>query len=222
MNTKNISLKTIISLLVPLIFLTACAAGQKEAVKPEEPAQMSTLPVEEQVKQSQAAFSKILDITMNEDRKSALPKIEDSYSAIIRDYPDTPMAQEAYLRLITISMEDYNPPKIERAESLYNDFISKYPRSPIRGAVEDGLMRFYYAKKNFDRLLIIIKPYIKEYISTGNIRSAFILFLYSEAKFHTGDLTEAKKGYRIIEQRFPNTSEARASANKLREMETIK
>lgn len=204
-------------LLLSLLWVFSCAAPQKEAAPPEAKPE-SKLPVKVQEESSLEIFKGLLDLTYEAERDEILPHLEVAYAKIIDEYPDASLAQESYWRLISLNLKDYEPPRVEKAESLYRQFTQRYPDSPIKYAVDDTLLRFYYATDTWERIIRISTPYVKEYIDTGNLKYPYFLFLYSEAKFNIGDLKEAEKGYRIIQQNVPDGQEAKISALRVKEI----
>jgi TolA-binding protein len=201
-------------IVATLLISCATAPDAGKTAEPSVPA-MARLPLNEQERLSQEMFEMILELTANEERASIIPRMEAMYREIIDKYPDAPLAQESYWRLIIMSIEDKNPPDIERAEAVYREFNAKYPGSPVKAAIDDTLMHFYYSIEKWDYLINILKPYIREYIKTGMLNGPYTLFLYSEAKLNLGDTVEAEKGYKIIIDTFPKSTEARISKLRL-------
>ncbi|MFN3739328.1 MAG: hypothetical protein ACK4TF_01480 [Thermodesulfovibrionales bacterium] len=80
------------------------------------------MPREEQEKKALEAFNKILELTETGSREEILPRLENAYLDIIKNYPVAPLAQESYWRLIVIYTREYNPPKTEEAEAAYKNF----------------------------------------------------------------------------------------------------
>jgi hypothetical protein len=78
-------------------------------------------------------------VESREIRKTVLPRIEEIYERIIRDFPDTPLAQESYVKLITIYLEEYEPPAYGKASHAYNEFSKNYPRSFLHDLIRDKL-----------------------------------------------------------------------------------
>ncbi len=196
------------------ILLFACAPQ----IKREEAAKPIPLPREEQEKKALDAFNKILELTETGSREEILPRLENAYLDIIKNYPEAPLAQESYWRLIVIYTREYNPPKTEEAETAYKNFINSYPDSPFKNEIDETMVRFYYTQKFWDKLLNIKIPYIKEYVKTGELRTPVHLFYYSEAKYGLGDYKEAEKGFRTIITLFPQSSEASIAKKRLEEI----
>lgn len=169
-----------------------------------------------QERESLKVFGEILDvIESTSDRKSILPKIEELYGRIIREYPEAPLAQESYWKLLTIYVEEYSPPAYEKAETLYNDFISSHPKSILKGFMVETLGKSYYKNTRWDQLLEISAPVFREYIEQKKKTPASILFMYSEANYNLGNIAEAEKGYEIVAGRFPKLHEGKKSKSML-------
>lgn len=201
--------------LLLIVFLTvlisSCAtAPQKiETEKPIEviapPAETKDVPApKEEESKSLELFTEVLELVEStDDRKSLLPKIEELYDKIIRQYPEAPLAKESYWKLITIYVEDYSPPDYDRAEMKYNEFLEKYPQSFLEGFIKDTLGNSYYKNAEWNRLLKLSTPAYQEYIEKGREPRASMIFMYSEAKYNLGNIEEAEKGYRIVTKLFP-------------------
>jgi tetratricopeptide (TPR) repeat protein len=207
-----------------LILFSACATTPKTATvaKAEEervpPQTKELLSPSEQDAKALEAFKRILTLTEEASREAILPQIEIAYLEIIREYPDSSIAQESYWRLVLIYVDESIPPRYDEAERLYNEFIKKYPESQMRSMIEDTLSKNYYNNGEWDRLLRLYIPPVKEYIKTGKLDRPHSLFMYSEAKFNLGDLIEAEKGYKIVIALFPNSAEAVTSKSRLEEI----
>ncbi|MEK7333505.1 MAG: hypothetical protein AAB017_09025, partial [Nitrospirota bacterium] len=80
----------------------------------------------------------------------------------------------------------------------------------------------YYANKMWDRLLRIFTPHVKKFIATWKLDRPYHLFMFSEAKFNLGDLIEAEKGYKIVIEFFPKTTEGETSKKRLEEIKKLK
>lgn len=199
------------TLVVIIALIYSCAAPPKKAEtgKNEEittpPAGTKTglAPTAEETK-SLELFTSVLELAEStDDRKSVLPKIEELYEKIIRDYPQTPLAQESYWKLITIYVEDYSPPAYDRAEMKYNEFIEKYPQSYIKGFIDDTLSNSYYKNADWNGLFKFTSPAYQEYLEKGKQPRASMMFMYSEANYNLGNIEEAAKGYKIVSELFP-------------------
>ncbi len=198
----------LIGLLALLDF--SCATAPEKVV-PEKPVQVKKqvegketyVPKEEESK-SLELFTEVLDLVEStDDRKSILPKIEDLYDKIISQYPDAPLAIESYWKLITIYVDDYSPPAYDKAESKYQEFLRNYPQSFLKGFIEDTLGNSYYRNAEWNRLLKLSSPSYQEYLEKGSEPRASVLFMYSEANYHLGNIIEAEKGYKIVTKLFP-------------------
>ncbi|MDP2166785.1 MAG: hypothetical protein Q8J64_00450 [Thermodesulfovibrionales bacterium] len=218
------SLAACMSAVLAAVIMLSCAGAPPAPpeAKPApvlEPAlpkeKLPQLPIEEQNQRSMEIFEEILEMTAGGDREAALPMMMAGYQRIINEFPDTPLAQDSYWRLIKMNLDDHQPPGIEDAERLRREFMKKYPGSNLTLAIDDTLVRAYYQHHLWQKLLEFTTPAAREYIKTGNLRGPFFLFLYTEAKLNLGDLTEAEKGYRIIIELFPGTSEAAISQKRL-------
>ena len=210
-------------LLVVLFLIPACVTLPKIADDKKPPAAGNKVSVEEQEKKVNELFGRILSLTEEaEDRQAVVPKMEALYYEIINNYPDVPLVEETYWRLIALSLGDLKPPKVDNAERLYKDFLRIYPRSTLTFNIEQALGQFYYANKMWDRLLRIFTPYVKKFIATGKLDRQYHLFMFSEAKFNLGDLIEAEKGYKIVIEFFPKTTEGETSRKRLEEIKKLK
>lgn len=208
------------------VLLASCATPKKpiEIKKSEEvkPAAESKKPYAPTVQETKSLdlFTEILDvIETSKDRKSALPKIEELYSRIIREYPEAPLAQESYWKLITIYVKDYSPPDYEKAEARYKEFVEKYPQSILKGLVQDTIGKSYHKYAQWDRLLELCAPTYKEYIENGKQPRASLLFMYAEANYNLGNIPEAEKSYKIVVDLFPKVREGLKSRAMLEKIE---
>lgn len=195
--------------------ITTVAKAEEERVPPQTKALLS--PSEQDAKALEA-FKRILTLTEEAPREAILPQIEVAYLEIIREYPDSSIAQESYWRLVLIYVDESIPPRYDEAERLYNEFIKKYPKLQTRSMIEDTLSKNYYNNGEWDRLLRLYIPPVREYINTGKLDRPHSLFMYSEAKLNLGDLIEAEKGYKIVIALFPNSAEAVTSKSRLEEI----
>jgi len=210
-------------LLVVLFLIPACVTPPKIADDKKPLAAGKELPVEEQEQKVNELFGRILSLTEEaEDRQSILLQMEALYDEIINNYPDVPLVEEIYWRLIALSVEEFKPPKIDKAERLYKDFLRRYPNSTLTFNIEQALGQFYYANKMWDRLLRTFTPYVKKFIAIGKLDRPYHLFMFSEAKFNLGDLIEAEKGYKIVIEFFPKTTEGETSKKRLEEIKKLK
>ena len=203
--------KTLILSLVLLfsVFMSVSIAATEDAKKSQTP------DVVEQNRKAMVIFEQILDLISNSSRLSALPKLEAGYLDIINKYPQASVVPECYWRLELIYLNDYNPPHIEKAEAIYGEFITKFPDSTMKTLMEEPLSDRYYKNSEWDKLLKLYTPAIKQFIEKGKKPKARELFMYSEAKLNLGNLTEAEKGYKLVISQFPESGEARESAKRL-------
>ncbi len=212
-------------LFLSCILLSACATVPKtteterlKKIEPSEETKKEYIPTEQETK-SLELFTEILElIESSEDRQSVLLQVEELYDRIIREYPETPLAKESYWKLITIYLEDYSPPAFEKAEARYYEFLEKHPQSILRHTVDDTIGKGYYKNAEWERLLKLCLPSFKEYIEKGKHPSASMMFMYSEANYNLGNLTEAEKGYEIVAELFPKLNLGIKSKTRLEEI----
>ncbi len=206
-------------LLVPVFSSRVAAEEAKKDT--DEPG------VEEQEKKAFEIFQKILELAENTDRMTVLPKIEAAYGDIIEKYPKASIHQESYWRLMSVYLNDYNPPVFGKAESLYSEFLKNYPNSTLKNMIDDNLSNSYYSNAKWEKLLKFHTPVVKKFIELSsekqslekeNLSRPQEMFMYSEAKFNLGDLTEAEKGYRIVIALFPGSKESAVSKERLEEI----
>ncbi len=162
-----------------------------------------------------AIFERILNLTEASDRKKNIPQIETAYREIIEQYPAASIAEECYWRLALIYLNDYDPPQFRKAETLYREFMRKYPESSDRYVFSDAISESYHEAHEWKRLMKFHSPVIKKFIEGEKLLRPTELFMYSEAKFHMGDLAEAGKGYNIVITLFPESGESRKAKKML-------
>ncbi len=216
-------LKAALSALACLA-LFSCAPSEKKPpveVPPPQPAVVK-LPFEVQEERSMRVFEEILELTADVDRLTVLPELKAGFYKIINEYPDSRLAPESYMRLIVMALRDYIPPRVEEAEMLYHEFLKKHPAAGQRIGIDDVMIRFFYKNQLWEKLLEYTTPVIRAYLSTGNLRGPFYMFLYSEAKLHIGDTVEAEKGYKIVVEKFPRTAESLVAKDRLEEIKLKK
>jgi TolA-binding protein len=163
-------------------------------------------------------FDQILTLTETPDTKDVLPQIETLYLKIIKEYPDTALAQESYWRLIMLYVEKSTPPEYEKAENLYREFLKKYPDSVMDNPIENTLSKSYYKNGKWDKLLKLNLPVVNEFHKTGKLSNPNPMFMYAEAKFNLGDLTEAEKSYKTVIELFPTSSMAATSKKRIEDI----
>jgi TolA-binding protein len=206
-----------------IVFLLSACATTPDVTEEKKIPPEKKPPTEEEVKNAADIFNRILEVIVStEDRQSVLPEVEGMYMEIVDNYPNLMLAEESLWRVITMNIEEYNPPRIERAEKLYHEFHKKYPGSPFNIYLEQSFGQFYYLNKIWDKLMRFFTPQIKGFIQSGKLTNPYPMFMYSEAKFNLGDLVEAEKGYKIVIEFFPHTSEGKTSKNRLREIQDKK
>jgi tetratricopeptide (TPR) repeat protein len=191
----------IVAFLASFVFIPVSPAIEDE----QETGQLSR---EVQNSKATAIFEKILNLAEMPERNKYLPEIEAAYREIIENYPAASIAQECYWRLLLIYLKDYEPPQFERAEKLYGEFIRKYPHSNAKNIFSDAISESYHKAQSWKKLLRFNSPVIKKFIDGGTLSRPDELFMYSEAKFHMGDLVEAEKGFKIVIALFPNSGES--------------
>lgn len=209
-------------LVVVLFLFSACATTPEVTEEKKMPPEKKP-PTEEQAKNALDIFNRILEVIGNaEDRLSVLPEIEGMYMEIVDNHPNLILAEESLWRVITMNIEEYNPPRYERAEKLYQEFRKRHPGSPFNIYLEESFGRFYYSNKMWDKLMRFFTPQIKGFIQTGKLSNPYPMFMYSEAKFNLGDIVEAEKGYKIVVEFFPHTTEGKTSKDRLKEIQDKK
>ena len=174
---------------------------------------------DEQNREALKAFEKILEMTESTERSAILPQIEAAYFDIIRRYPEAYLTQESYWRIMLIYLIDSNPPEFIKAADLRDEFLKKYPDSKLKDLMDSTLADGYYKHGQWDKLLMLYTPSIKQSIETGKFTRVADIFMYSEAKFRLNDLTEAEKGYRIVMATFPGAKESEVAKNRLGEIQ---
>ena len=162
-----------------------------------------------------AIFEKILNLTEASDRKKNILQIETAYREIIEQYPAASITEECYWRLALIYLNDYDPPQFRKAETLYREFMRKYPASVDRYVFSDAISERYHEAHEWERLMKFHSPVIKRFIEGEKLLRPTELFMYSEAKFHMGDLAEAGKGYKIVITLFPESGESQKAKKML-------
>lgn len=191
-------------------FAYSCATVPEETqpekaveVKPAAETKKIAVPTKDET-ESLALFTEILELVeSSRDRRSVLPRIEEVYIRIIKEYPDAPLAQESYWKLIEIYVEDYSPPAFEKAESLYQQFSKKYSKTYMKSFIEDTLGNSYYKNTEWTRLLKLSEPVYIKYSQTGKEPRASMIYMYAEAQYNLGNYDEAEKAYRIVSEHFP-------------------
>lgn len=203
-------------LIVSVFSCTSVISTRKDVTPGKE---KRPLTVQEQQNEALLVFKRILEVRKNaKTLEEATKKIEPMYLEIINKYPDAPLAQESCLRLIELYLRDYTPPATEKAEHIYKTFRERYPQSILRDRVERTLTKFFYSLKMWDRLIELHRERIKRFIETGDIDDPYYLFVFSETRYNTGNVSEAVKGYKWIIKKFPNSHDARLSQQRLEEI----
>jgi TolA-binding protein len=86
---------------------------------------------------------------------------------------------------------------------MYDEFLEKYPQSFFKGFIEDTLGNSYYKNAEWTRLLKLTATAYREYLDNGKQPRPSMLFMYSEAKYHLGNIKEAEEGYKIVAELYP-------------------
>ena len=207
-------------LLCPLfIYLSviSCVTPEKESVSRAH--QMS---VSEQSERTIVALEEIARLIESSDRRKMRPRIEAAYLDIIKKYPESLLVHECYKKLMLIYLTEYDPVEQEKAELLYDEFIRRYPDSNERHAVVDILGEIYYRNAEWQKLMQLYSPAIKRFIVKRELGSPTEMLMYSEAKFHLGEVDEARKGYNIVIFYFPQSIESSLAKKRLDEIAGVK
>jgi tetratricopeptide (TPR) repeat protein len=220
-------------IIAVLFTLSACATAPEQ--KPEPPAVREVpgagddevpyivkrgdyTPTESEIN-SLKIFNQIYRLTRSSrDRSAVLPEIEALYLKIITEYPDAPLAQESYWRLMTLYMRDYSPPAFDRAETLYAGFLQGKENPAIRGLLVETLGKGYYRYARWEELLSTTAIELKEYREDGEKPRPSLVFLNAEAYYNLGNMEEAEKGYRMLAEVFPQSSEGKMAKKRLEEI----
>ena len=152
------------------------------------------------------------------DRKTIRPRIEAAYVDIIKKYPGSLLVYECYKKLMLIYLAEYEPPALEKAELLHDEFVRKYPESGERDLLDDTLGGVYYRNAEWKKLMDLYAPAIRRFIVKRELRSPMDMLMYAEAKFHMGDMDEARKGYNIVIFYFPTSIESSLATKRLDEI----
>jgi tetratricopeptide (TPR) repeat protein len=220
--------------LMAVIFLfTACATAPKEEaalqieeqapeVKPEiftNATNQGYTPTNSEEKSLQL-FNEIYKlVSSSPDKKSVLPEIEKLYLEIITKYPDAPLAKESYWRLVRVYMYDYSPPAFQKAELRYQEFSDKYPQSQLIKRIQEVISKGYYRNSDWNNLLRICTPEFNALKEKGQKPKPSLIYMYSEANFHLGNIEEAIEGYRALVKLYSRTNEGRKASIRLKEIE---
>jgi outer membrane protein assembly factor BamD (BamD/ComL family) len=206
-------------LLLIIFSVLSCAPDISIRKKTPPVQEKQPLTVQEQQNESLKIFKRILEVRKStKTLEEAIRKIEPMYLEIIEKYPQAPLAQESCLRLIELYLRDYTPPAIEKAENIYKTFMERYPQSRLRATIERTLTKFFYSRKMWKRIIELHRERIKSFIETGNIDDPYYLFVFSEARYNTGNISEAVKGYKWIIKKFPDSHDAKLSERRLKEI----
>ena len=209
-NLRNIWILCSLFMCLPVI---SCVTPENGSVSRGR--QMS---VREQSEGAIEALEEISRLIESSDRKKILSRIEAAYLDIIKKYPDSLLVHECYTKLMLIYLTEYVPPEQKKAELLYDEFVKRYSDSDERHSVVDILGEIYYRNGEWRKLMQLYSPAIKRFIVKRELASPMAMLMYSEAKFHLGDMDEARKGYNIVIIYFPNSIESSMAKKRLDEI----
>jgi cell division septation protein DedD len=190
----------------------SCVSPAKESL-----GRRQTLSVEEQNSKTLETLQEISRVSEGA-RKTMRPGIEATYIDLINKYPDSQMVYECYNRLMLIYLTEYEPPAFEKAESLRDTFARRYTDLNARNLIDDTLADAYYRNQEWTKLMRLYTSSIKRFIELWNVIRPRDMFMYAEAKFHLGDMDEARKGYNIVTFYFPNSPESSLATIRLDEI----
>jgi hypothetical protein len=211
----------ILFLVGALSFLASCATAPKEKAAPpqieeqapevkKKPFTVTTArgytPTESEEK-SLEVFNEIYELVAHSPgKKSVLPEIEKLYLEIITKYPDAPLARESYWRLTELYIQDYSPPAFQKAKGRIKEIISKG----------------YYKDSDWNNLLRMCTPEFNTFKEKGHKPKPSLIFMYSEANYHLGNLEKAVEGYQVLVKLYSRTVEGRKASRRLKEIEDNK
>jgi hypothetical protein len=161
-------------------------------------------------------------VSSSPDKKFVLPEIEKIYIEIITKYPDAPLARESYWRLVRLYIYDYSPPAFQKAESLYQEFSGKYPQSPLIIRIQEVISKGYYRNSDWNNLLRICTPEFDKFKEKGQKPKPSLIYMYSEANFHLGNMEEAVEGYQVLLKLYSRTREGMKASTRLKEIQDKK
>ncbi|RPI37495.1 MAG: hypothetical protein EHM54_03050, partial [Nitrospiraceae bacterium] len=210
LNPRNILFLCV--LYIPLTMLS-CATPERESVSSGH-----ELSVREQSERAIEALQEISRLVECCDRKTIRPQIEAAYVDIIKKYPGSLLVHECYKKLMLIYLTEYEPPALEKAELLHDEFVRKYPESSERNLLDDTLGEVYYRNAAWKKLMDLYAPAIRRFIAKRELKSPMDMLMYAEAKFHLGDMDEARKGYNIVIFYFPASIESSLATRRLDEI----
>lgn len=210
--------KAIIFTIILSALLASCKAAPPRT---EEVMKQIDMPAQEQNDKALIKFKEMLDGTADIKREEAIPMLAEGYNSIINQYPQSFLAEESYYRLMTMKLRDYYPPREEEAEQIYREYFQKYKKPRIGMAMNGDLARYYHDNQRWEKLAKFTTPFMREFAKSGKYGDTVFLFLYSEAKFHTKDYDEARKGYQIIRKNFKGTRDAEIAEKRLNTIKSI-
>jgi outer membrane protein assembly factor BamD (BamD/ComL family) len=207
------------SLILSLLLCSAVFIAAVPSVlhAEEEKKADSELSADEQNKLALEAYELILELSASGERKDILQQLENAYYGVISKYPKANLAQEAYWRLIQIYLGEYHPPAIEKAERVREEFVRKYPDSKMKMVIDRSVVDWYLKNAKWDKITAFFAPAIRKSIETGKY-NIYEIMMYTEAKYNLGDMTEAEKGYKIINANFPSTKEGARARQRIEEI----
>ena len=80
----------------------------------------------------------------------------------------------------------------------------------------------YYKYEKWNSLLELSRPLYNEYIESGKRTHPYLMFMYSEANYHLGNIEEAEKGYKIVSELYPKLIVGKRSISMLEKIEERK
>lgn len=200
-----------ICLLPFMLWMLSCASPAKEARTGRQ-----IVTVEEQNTKTLEALQEIS--RLSGDSGTNMHSREAAYADLINKYPDSQWVYECYNRLMLIYLSEYNPPAYDKAELVRLNFIKKYSDSTARNLLDDTLADAYYRHGKWTELIRLYTTSIKRFIEVWNLIRPRDMFLYAEAKFHLGDVNEARKAYNIILYYYPHSAESLTAKGRLEEI----
>ena len=213
----------ILSCFLFSFILSACTTPgvtQPEKKEVETPAEVAKPQVyTKEQRETLDIFTQILEIYESaENRQAAAQEAEVLYARIITEYPDTPLAQESYWKIITMSVRDYSPPDFDKAETFYNEFMAKYPGSVLKNAVNQTLINSYVRHAEWERLLKFCTPAFMEFKDEGKEPTPLVVYMYSEANYRLGNITEAEEGFKAAMELYPTISYGKMAKKRFEEI----
>jgi len=88
--------------------------------------------------------------------------------------------------------------------------------------IDTALSGAYYRNGQWERLLKLYTPAVRQYIQTGKLPKPHEMLMYAEAKYHLKDFVEAEKGFKIVVALFPRTRESAKANDRIEEIRKIR